>query len=219
MQRILIVGGGGFGLELYGYIKADISAGRLPQHLQVGVLDECPHCELVSRLPEVTYFGSVADYEPSGKEVVVIAIGNGPIRSKNFDQIKAKGLTLFTFVHASALVMPDAILGQGVIICPNTIVNAGARIGDNVAVNVFCCIGHGAVIGAHSVLSPYSAMSGNSSLGERSFMGTRATLFPGVSMGSGGIVDSHSTVKQSVGSNMIVSSRGQYLVVENRMGR
>ena len=219
MRRILIVGGGGFGRELYGYIKSDIAAGRLSNHVQVGVLDDNPECELVAKLPEVIYFGSLTNYETKGDEVVLIAIGNAHVRFKAFNQVEEKGLSLFTFVHASALVMPDATLGQGVIICPNTIVNAGAHVGDNVAVNVFCSIGHGARIGAHSVLSPYSAMSGDSSLGECSFMGTRATLFPRVSMGRGGVVDSHSTVKQSVGNNMIVSVRGEYLVVANRMNR
>lgn len=219
MQRILILGGGGFGHELYGYIKSDITAGRLPSHVQLGVLDDNPECELISKLPDAIYFGSLTNYKSKGDEVVLIAIGNAQVRFKAFNQVQEKGLSLFTFVHPSALIMPDATLGQGVIVCPNTIVNAGAHVGDNVAVNVFCSIGHGACIGAHSVLSPYSAMSGDSSLGERSFMGTRATLFPGVSMGWGAVVDTHSAVKKSVGNNMIVSVRGEYLVFENRMNR
>lgn len=219
MRRILILGGGGFGYELHGYIKSEIAAGRLASHIKLGVLDDNHECELISKSLGTKYFGSLADYEPKGDEVVLVAIGNAQVRFRAFNQVQEKGLSLYTFVHPSALVMPDATLGQGVIVCPNSIVNAGANVGDNVAVNVFCSIGHGACIGAHSVLSPYSAMSGDSSLGECSFMGTRATLFPGVTMGWGAVVDAHSAVKKSVGDNMMISVRGEYLVFENRMNR
>jgi len=33
------------------------------------------------------------------------------------------------------------------------------------------------------------------------------------------VVDAHSTVKQSVGDNMMVSVRGEYLAFPNRMSR
>ena len=162
-----------------------MATGRLASHTQLGVLDDNPECELISKSPSAIYFGSLTNYKPKGDEVVLIAIGNAQVRFRAFNQVQEKGLPLFTFVHPNALIMPDATLGQGAIVCPNTIVNAGAHVGDNVAINVFCSIGHGAFIGAHSVLSPYSAICGDSSLGVCCFMGTRATLFPGVSMGWG----------------------------------
>ena len=219
MNRILILGGGGFGCELLGYLKSDIAAGRLPQNVELGVLDENPECELISMLPHEKYFGSLANFETKSDDVVLVAIGNSHVRERVFIDLQKKGLSLYTFVHPTALIMPGATIGQGSIICPNTIINAGARIGLNSVVNVFCSIGHDASIGPHSVLSPYSAMSGHSSIGECSFMGTRATLFPGVSMGWGAVVDAHSAVKKSVGDNMMVSVRGEYFVFKNRMNR
>lgn len=219
MKRIVIVGGGGFGRELYGYIKGDLSAGRLKGYALAGVLDDNPDCELAVKSQELAYLGALASFEPQGNEVLVIAIGKASIRRNIFDQIKRRGISLFTYVHSSAQVMPDVTLGEGAVVCPNSIINVGAKLGDNVAVNVFCSIGHGASIGHHAVLSPYSALSGDSKLGVCGFMGTRATLFPGVVMGAGCIVDAHSAVRQSVGENKIVSVRGEYLVLDNRFNR
>lgn len=219
MKRIVIVGGGGFGRELYGYIKGDLSAGRLNGYALAGVLDDNPDCELAVKSQELAYLGALASFEPQGNEVLVIAIGKASIRRNIFDQIKRRGISLFTYVHSSAQVMPDVTLGEGAVVCPNSIINVGAKLGDNVAVNVFCSIGHGASIGHHAVLSPYSALSGDSKLGVCGFMGTRATLFPGVVMGAGCIVDAHSAVRQSVGENKIVSVRGEYLVLDNRFNR
>lgn len=216
MKRIVIVGGGGFGRELYGYIKADLAAGRLNGFTLAGFLDNNPKCELAGNIPELTYLGEFADFEPQGNEVLIIAIGKVSIRRNIFEEIKRRDLALFTYVHSSAQIMPEVTLGEGTVVCPNTIINVGATLGDNVAVNVFCSIGHGASIGSHAVLSPYCALSGDSNLGMCGFMGTRATLFPGVVMGNGCIVDAHSAVRQSVGKNKIVSVRGEYSVLDNR---
>lgn len=219
MKRVLIVGGGGFGLELYGYIQADIAAGRLSGFVLGGVLDDSAQCELMRKTSDAAYLGPLRNYIPAGDEVVLIALGNATNRMKLGNDLATRGLVQWTYVHPSAWVSPTATLGKGVIVSPNCVINANAQVGDNVAINVFCSIGHGAVIGAHSVLSPFSALSGDASLGERCFLGTRATLFPKVSMGNGCVVDAHSAVKQSVGDKKIVSVRGQYIVVDNRMDR
>ena len=216
MKKIVIVCGGGFGRELYGYMKGDLAAGCLNGYTLAGFLDNSPDCELGRKSPELTYLGSLASFQPQGNEVLVIAIGKASARRNIFEEIKRRGLALFTYVHSSAQLMPEATIGEGAVVCPNTIINTGAQLGDNVAVNVFCSVGHGASIGSHTVLSPYCALSGDSKLGVCGFMGTRATLFPRVVMGDGCIVDAHSAVRQSVGDNKIVSVRGEYLVLGNR---
>jgi len=219
MTRIIIVGGGGFALEMFGYLQADIDAGRLADCTLAGVLDDSESCEVMRKLPGTTWLGPIRDYRPSGGEAAIIAVGNASARMRLAEVMKAAQISLFTYIHPSACVSTSARLGQGVIVAPQSVINADATVEDNVAINVFSSIGHGAHVGAHSVLSPYSALSGNSSLGERCFMGTRATLFPGVSMGKGCVVDAHSAVKQSVPDKKIVSVRGEYLVVDNRLDR
>ena len=150
-------------------------------------------------------------------DAVIIAIGSVAARRKVADLLRARGARLLTFIHSTALIADTATIGEGAIICPHTIVNAGAHVGENVAVNVFCSVGHGARIGAHSVLSPYCSLSGDSELGESGFMGTRATLFPKVVLGADCVVDAHSAVKQSAPDRKIIATRGQYLVLDNRI--
>jgi UDP-3-O-[3-hydroxymyristoyl] glucosamine N-acyltransferase len=217
MIRILIAGGGGFGLELHGYIAADIAAGRLPDHELAGVLNDGEDCELLRKVPGTPYLGSIADYQPLPGDAVVIAQGSVAGRHKIGALMRERGARLLTYVHPSAWVSTSATLGEGVLVCPGSIVNAGAEVQDNVAINVLCSVGHGARIGPDSVLSPYCALSGDSELGACGFMGTRATLFPKVVLGRDCIVDAHSAVKQSTPDNKIISVRGQYLVLDNRL--
>ncbi len=219
MPRILIAGGGGFGLEMYGYISADLAIAEPAEPTEptiLGILNDSPDCEVLRKIPRATYLGSIQDYQPQTGDAVTIALGSAAARRKIAELLRGRGAHWLTYVHRTAWVADTATIGEGSIICPNSIVNASAHIEENVAVNVFCSVGHGARIGAHSVLSPYCSLSGDSVLGEGGFMGTRATLFPKVVLGSNSVVDAHTPVRQSAPDRKIISSRGQYVVLDNR---
>lgn len=216
-MRFIIIGGGGFGLELYTYISHDIQSGALPRHSTIGVLDDVAECDLMARLPEASYLGQVKEFVPLEEDRALISIGNVADRKKMYQLAHERQIPLGTYIHPSAWIAPNATIGQGVIVCPNCVVSACAEILDNVAVNVFCGVGHGARVGKHSVMGPYSVLNGDTSLGEGCYLGSRATLFPGVMLGKGCMVDSHTAVKASAGDFKIISVRGQYLVLDNKL--
>ena len=216
-MRYIIIGGGGFGLELYTYIAGDIQSGKLPKQCTIGVLDKVADCELMKRIPGATYLGCPREFTPSEGDLALIAMGSAAGRKRVYKIAQERQIQLGTYIHPSAWVAPSAALGEGVIVCPNCVVSAFAEVSDNVAVNVFCGVGHGAKVGAHSVMGPYSVIYGDTSLGEGCYLGSRATLFPSVALGKGCTVDSHTAVKASAGDYKIISVRGQYLVLENRL--
>ncbi|MDZ7858517.1 UDP-3-O-(3-hydroxymyristoyl)glucosamine N-acyltransferase [Sphaerotilus sp.] len=69
-------------------------------------------------------------------------------------------------VHSSAVVAPDAVLGQGVSIGPLAVVESGA------------VIGHHAVVGAHAFVGA------GVEIGEASRLAPRVTLMPGTRLGA-----------------------------------
>jgi sugar O-acyltransferase (sialic acid O-acetyltransferase NeuD family) len=216
MSRIMIVGGGGFGLEMYGYLTSYFGSIDSYEPAMIGILDDNPECEVVRKIASVQYFGGIQAYQPKLGDAVTITSGNVTTRLKIAEALQARGARLLTYIHPTALIAKTAVISKGAIICPYSIVNADAHVGENVVVNVFCSIGHGANVGAHSVLSPYCTLSGDSVLGEAGYMGTRATLFPKVVLGANCVVDAHSPVKQSTPDRKIITMRGQYLVYDNR---
>lgn len=217
MPRILIAGGGGFGLELWDYLHADMLAGRWPDRVLGGVLNDGEDCELVRRNPQVPFLGTIVDYQPQPDDAVVIAVGSPAGRHLVATRLQERGARLFTYVHPDARVSTTATLGEGCIVGPFSVINAHAALGENVAVNVHCSVGHGSRIGAHSVLSPFCSISGDARLGEGCFLGTRATLFPKIALGDHCTVDAHSAVRQSAADRQLISVRGQTLVVPNRL--
>jgi hypothetical protein len=216
-MRFIIIDGGGFGLELYTYLSHDIQSGALPDHCTIGVLDDNAACELMTRIPGANYLGQAQDFVPLAGDQALIASGGVSRRTKMYKLAKERAIPLGTYVHPSAWVAPNATIGQGVIVCPNCVVSAFAVISDNVAVNVFCGVGHGSKVGEHSVMGPYSVVNGDTTLGEGCFLGSRATLFPKVVLGKGCMVDAHTAVKASAGDFKIISVKGQYLVLDNRL--
>ena len=80
-------------------------------------------------------------------------------------------------VHPSAVVSPDAKLGQGVSINANAVIEAGAEIGDGTVIGAGCYIGHDVKIGAGSLLYP------NVTVMYRCVIGRKAVIHPGVVIG------------------------------------
>ena len=83
-------------------------------------------------------------------------------------------------VHPSAVVSPDAKLGQGVSINANAVIEAGAEIGDGTVIGAGCYIGHDVKIGAGSLLYP------NVTVMYRCVIGRKAVIHPGVVIGGDG---------------------------------
>ncbi len=83
-------------------------------------------------------------------------------------------------VHPSAVVSPDAKLGQGVSINANAVIEAGAEIGDGTVIGAGCYIGHDVKIGAGSLLYP------NVTIMYRCVIGRKAVIHPGVVIGGDG---------------------------------
>lgn len=83
-------------------------------------------------------------------------------------------------VHPSAVVSPEAKLGQGVSINANAVIEAGAEIGDGTVIGAGCYIGHDVKIGAGSLLYP------NVTVMYRCVIGRKAVIHPGVVIGADG---------------------------------
>lgn len=212
VREILLVGGGGYATELAEYLIEDEK--KRGGAKLIGFVDDYT---LEPELKRTPFLGKLSDVTHRADLGVVVTSGMPRFRAESIAKVKSLGFNLINYIHHSAIVSSDAIIGEGSIICPFSIVNSGANVGIGVSVNVHCSVGHGASVGDFSVLSPYSALNGWAKVGSRCFLGTRATVFPKVVIGDSCTIDSHSYVKADVTDKMIVSIRGQYNVISNRL--
>ena len=83
-------------------------------------------------------------------------------------------------IHPTALIAPDAEVGENATIQAFAIVESGARIGARTVVGAYGYIGHHAVLGEDCQMYPHVTIR------ERSMIANRVILHPGVVIGSDG---------------------------------
>jgi UDP-3-O-[3-hydroxymyristoyl] glucosamine N-acyltransferase len=83
-------------------------------------------------------------------------------------------------VHPTAVVAPDAVLGEGVSIQPHVVISAGARIGARTVIGANSFIGENTVIGDDTRIHPLVAIR------ERNVIGSRVIIHSGVVVGGDG---------------------------------
>ena len=83
-------------------------------------------------------------------------------------------------IHPSAVIHPEAKLGQNVSIGPNVVISRGAQIGDNTAILPNVYVGKFAKIGANCLFHP------GVNIGDRVQIGDRCIIHHGASLGADG---------------------------------
>ncbi|MCX6998003.1 MAG: UDP-3-O-(3-hydroxymyristoyl)glucosamine N-acyltransferase, partial [Kiritimatiellaeota bacterium] len=83
-------------------------------------------------------------------------------------------------VHPTAVVAPDAVLGQGVSIGPLCVVEAGVRVGDRAVLVAQCYLGRQVTVGSDTLLYPQVTVR------ERVQIGDRCVIHNGAVLGSDG---------------------------------
>lgn len=223
-NRLVIIGFGGLGLELFDYIRSGHFSGKETESTrrndsswsQIAYADDQDRTEIGEQLG-VERIGNVADYVPRDADRLLVAVGYPIPRFRLWNELRAKSGSFVSFIHPTASVSSHAKIGSGTIIGPMAVVNAGAKIGDNVLVNCYASVGHGGVVGHHSVLSPYSSVLGDAKIGQECWLGTRASVFPQVVVGDRCTIDAHSFAKMDVPDGHIVRCRTEYQVIRNRL--
>jgi sugar O-acyltransferase (sialic acid O-acetyltransferase NeuD family) len=196
--KIAILGGGGLGLEIAGYI-ADLSDDYLLLASEITVsvvIDKSKAREddfekVLGYRPEFH-----TDLDQCGRDIeLLIAIGDPTIRDKVYHTCKESGFSFFTLVHQTAYVAGSASLGEGTIVAPHAFVGPLANVAANTVLNVSVSVGHDAVVEQSAVISPLATINGGAVCGRCSLIGTGAILFPNSGVGSYSKVAAAAVVK------------------------
>ena len=197
MNKIIIVGAGGFGREVACWMehmfKADL-AGTLR-----GFLDDTkPAAPMLSADYPYPLLGRIDAYVPQADDRFVMAIGSPADKLRIARSLQARGAQFVNLIHPTATLARTAELGTGVILFPYTIVSANAVVGDFVALNSYSAVGHDAEVGVGSTLSAYVDVTGYAHLGEAVFVGSHAVILPEVHVGKDATIGAGAVVVRNV---------------------
>lgn len=176
MNRILILGAGGFGRSLVEVVAAQ---GR---YEAIGFLDDALAAGHVVRglaahgpmLSLSHWRGRVAG--------VVLGVGNNGVRAHWAAKAVEWGFELVTLIHPWCCVSPSAVLGPGTIVMPGAVIGSAARLGRGVILNAGAVMDHDTVVEDFGHLGVNACMAGGSHLGECAWLQAGASLGTGVKM-------------------------------------
>jgi sugar O-acyltransferase (sialic acid O-acetyltransferase NeuD family) len=200
VQRIVIVGAGGFGREVLHWARD-----AWPDHAAkiAGFLSADPD-RLDGHASCLPILGDPSAFEPLPSDGLLLAIGIPGARRRVAELLLAKGARFLTLIHPTAIVVPSASVAEGAIVCPFAIVSDAVRIGRFALVNYHSSLGHDASAGDFSVLSPYATLGGGAAIEEEVFLGMHATVGPGKRIGSQSKVSANSAALSDAPAGSLV---------------
>lgn len=182
MKKVLVVGAGGFGREVWQYLLQSPACGV--EWTVAGFLDD--NADALAKFDHPgRIVGTIRGYRPGPDEVLVCALGTPSAKRAVCASLVAAGATFMTFAHHTAVVGTSVRLGAGCVLAPYVVLTSDVRAGDFVTFNCHSCCGHDVTIGDYSTLSGFCELTGGVTLGESVFMGSHATVIPGRRIGDG----------------------------------
>lgn len=201
MKQLLIIGARGFGRENCTGLMLRPGYGR--DYIIKGFLDDKKTAlDGFNNYPPI--IDSVESYQIEKDDVFFCALGSSKWRKYYTEIIKSKGGHFMSFIHPTAIVHPNAKLGEGIWISAFSIVSSNSTIGDSTVILPYSNIGHDAQVGNYCTIESYSFMGGFSQVGDMVTLNTRSTILPHIKVGEGANVGAGSVVIRNVKPNITV---------------
>lgn len=129
-------------------------------------------------LPLVPFSEVVRRYPPDGFDMhVALSYAKlNRLRQEKYEQAKAAGYRLTSYVCSKSATWPDIHIGDNCFILENQTIQPGVRLGNNVMIWSGNHLGHGTQIGDHTYIASHVVISGHCKIGQRNFFGVNSTL-------------------------------------------
>ena len=125
---------------------------------------------------------------------VGLAVGDPQTRARMLDAARTAGVMTPAVIAASAVIAPDAALGDGVVVGEAAVVGPETVIGDGAIVNTAAVVEHHVHVGAFAHIAPRAVLLGAARAGARSLVGAGAivllqrTVGDDATVGAGAVV-------------------------------
>jgi sugar O-acyltransferase (sialic acid O-acetyltransferase NeuD family) len=202
MKKLIIVGAGGFGREIFSWANK-LTAEGIFSDIK-GFIDDNP-IALQNYHYKKKIIGEIRDYQPKKDEIYAMGIA-APTKKKLeiARMLKERGAEFISLIHPSVFIGSNIQIGQGCILCPNVILSCDIRIGDFVTFNVLSTVGHDAIVGDGCTFNSFVNINGFVKIGKGVEVGSHGTILPNCQIGDFAKIGAGSAVVKSVKANATV---------------
>jgi len=191
LKKLVIIGAGDFGREIYSWAKQSKENNSLWEIK--GFIDDNRNA-LDNFRYDVNIISGIKEYNPKADDLFICAIGSVKLKKKLTSLILKKGGKFTNIIHPTVVMGENVRLGAGVILCPYVVISSDATLGNFVHVNLHASIGHNVKIGNWCFVGTGCALNGHVTLADSIFMGGHVIILPNGSIGRGAVVGAGSVV-------------------------
>lgn len=198
MERIAIVGSGGFAREILTLIN-DINRQTMKYKFVGFVGFDKNHT--IHGYPVI---GNDEEINNTTESIsLVIAVGEPNLKEKIKSKYTNSLISFPTLVHPSVIVgdSESVKIGEGCIICAGCILTTDITLYDFVTLNLQCTVGHDTVINNYASFMPSVNISGEVNVGKGVYVGTGAKIINQLEIGENTIVGAGAVVAKSLPAN------------------
>lgn len=184
MEKLLLVGSGGFGRVVLEHASREY---------ECAFLDDGS----LTSVDGVPVLGTTSDMEKLFPKyrLLLVTIGNNALREKLYEQAAAIGYQFPTIIVPSAYISPHASIGNGCVILNNSVVQNNAKCGNGCILNPGVELHQDSCIGNNCLIYTNSVVRGLAHVGDRAWIGSTATVSTGAVVAEDEIVEDGAVVK------------------------
>jgi sugar O-acyltransferase (sialic acid O-acetyltransferase NeuD family) len=206
MSDLVIFGTGDFARIACRYFEADSEHDVVAFTVHERYIDEPT---LLGR--EIVPFEQLAERHPPDAVGMFVAIGFSRVnqaRAEMYEQCKALGYELVSFISSKAWHLGDLDIGDNVFIFENNVIQPFVRIGSDTVLWSGNHIGHDATIGSHVFIASHAVVSGNTSIGDYCFVGVNATFRDAIEVAPRCVIGAGALVMRNTEEGDVISVPG-----------
>ena len=177
MEKLLLVGSGGFGRVVLEHASSQYDCAFLDDG-DASVVDGVP---VIGKLSELEKF--FPEYK-----ILLVTIGNNALRERLYREAAEIGYNFPNIIHSSACISPHATIGTGCVILNNAVVQNNSKIGNGCILNPGVEAHHDSSIGNYCLIYTNSVVRSLTHVGDRVWIGSTATVSTGATVPEDAII-------------------------------
>lgn len=193
MRPFVIVGTGGMGRELLGWIAGCRDETRERFRVAAFISEAGDAGTRVHDVP------ILHPNDWNGTPPRFVLAFADPVKKKRLAlELEARGWQPDTFIHDNAVVGINAEIGRGTVVCAFCRISTDCTIGEHVLINGASGVGHDASVGNYSSLLGAVSVNGSAVVGEGVTFGAGSMVYPGKRVGDWATIGLASVVLRNV---------------------
>ncbi len=209
MKNLVILGAGGFAKEVlytsYSTINSQKSNALWYKEVEGYYFANDDKATHKTHIHGTKILGSIEEiqYEVHPSTTYIVCGVGSPALKKRFIERASKLFIAPPMIHDSVIIQ-DASIGNGTVICAGNILTVDIKVGKHVVLNLNTTVGHDTVIEDYVNVSPNVTISGKCILKEGCDIGSAAVILPGITIGEWSIVGAGAVVTKDVPAYSLV---------------